>query len=196
MFDPDRYREACSELKLSEEKLQEMILMTEKTKRTVRRPVRVALIAAALAVALGITASAANSEALQSFFSTIRFSISDSGLGADRTYTVPETPEVGLETRDGRVILSLDGAETDITDALEADGSYVYEEQTDEGGYEVTVKDDLTWSVTSYSGDHDTVFTFSSAENSGEGGVSYYAEADGDGIDVPAVPGSAVVGAQ
>ena len=49
MFDPNAYRETCSELRLSEKKLQEVIHMTEQTShKTGRRPLRVGLIAAAL----------------------------------------------------------------------------------------------------------------------------------------------------
>lgn len=191
MFDPERYREECSELKLSGEKLQEMITMTEKTKRTVRRPMRVALIAAALVAALGITAGAASSDAVQDFFTTIRFSISDAALDGEGIYSVPEMPEVRVGTRGDRVILTLDGEETDITDTLDKDGSYVYEKETEAGGYEVTVKDDLTWSVTAYTADHETVVTFTSAEDSGEDGVSYSEAMDGDVAVTAAVPRSA-----
>lgn len=39
MFDPKLYHEACSEMHVSEEKLQEVIHMTEQNKkRAVRRP--------------------------------------------------------------------------------------------------------------------------------------------------------------
>ena len=41
-------------------------------------------------------------------------------------------PDVSVEERDGRTILTVDGAETDITDALSEDGRYVWED-TDNG---------------------------------------------------------------
>ena len=56
MFDPDLYRKTCSEgLKLSEETLEEMIFMTENKKRGLRRPLRIALTAAALAAVMCVT---------------------------------------------------------------------------------------------------------------------------------------------
>ena len=55
MYDLNAYRERCSELCLSEDKLQEVIAMTEQTKKnSVRRPLRVGLIAAALCAKEGI----------------------------------------------------------------------------------------------------------------------------------------------
>ena len=46
MFDPRSYREACDRMTLDAEKIEEMIAMTENTsKKTVRRPARVALLA-------------------------------------------------------------------------------------------------------------------------------------------------------
>ena len=41
-------------------------------------------------------------------------------------------PEVNLEEREGRVILIVDGEETDVTDALNEKGSYLWEYE-DEG---------------------------------------------------------------
>ena len=75
MFDPNAYRETCSELRLSEEKLQEVIHMTEQTSRkTGRRPLRVGLIAAALCALLAVSVSAANPQVLEGLVATIRSS--------------------------------------------------------------------------------------------------------------------------
>ena len=53
MFDLNAYRERCSELHLSGEKLQEVISMTEQAKKkSARRPLRVGLVAAALCALL------------------------------------------------------------------------------------------------------------------------------------------------
>ena len=66
MFDLNAYRERCSELHLSEEKLQEVISMTEQAKKkSARRPLRVGLVAAALCALLVISVSAANPEVLE-----------------------------------------------------------------------------------------------------------------------------------
>ena len=53
MFEPNQYRELCSELHVSEEKLEEVIQMTEQEKkRKFHRPMRLGLVAAAVAALL------------------------------------------------------------------------------------------------------------------------------------------------
>ena len=124
MFDPKLYHEACSEMHVSEEKLQEVIHMTEQNKkRAIRRPLRVGLAAAALCALTVVGASAANPEFLEGIVLSIRSAV----VVSDYRY-----PDVSVEERDGRTILTVDGAETDITDALSEDGRYVWED-TDNG---------------------------------------------------------------
>ena len=133
MFDPNAYREICSELRLSEEKLQEVIHMTEQTSRkTGRRPLRVGLIAAALCALLAVSVSAANPQVLEGLVATIRSSFT---VGEYREELVMEDgvqltalrlPEVTAEERDGRSVLTVDGLEMDITDAMARDGTYTW----------------------------------------------------------------------
>ncbi len=105
MFDQKSYCEACDRLTLSTEKTEEMIAMTENmNKKTVRRPVRVALVAAAVAAALGITASAAELPAVKEFFATIFVTVAVDGDAAGLNL-----PNVAMEERDGRSILIIDG---------------------------------------------------------------------------------------
>ena len=60
MLDMKGYQEACDRLTLDTETLEEMIEMVENQKKKIlHRPTRVALLAAAMVAALGITASAA-----------------------------------------------------------------------------------------------------------------------------------------
>lgn len=140
MFDHNAYRERCSELHISEEALQEVIEMAEqKQKKPVRRPLRVGLIAAAVTAALMVTVSAANPEALQGLLATIRTS---TAMGEYReeivmddtgeTVTALRLPDTAVGEKDGRIILTVDGEETDITDAMERDGSYLWTRE-DEG---------------------------------------------------------------
>ena len=111
MFDPRSYHEACDRMTLSAEKIEEMIAMTENTnKKTVRRPARVALLAAALVAALGITASAAELPAVQEFFATIMVTVTSDSVAAGL-----KMPDVAMEEREGRSILVVDGEETDVT---------------------------------------------------------------------------------
>ena len=140
MFDPRSYREACDRMTLDAEKIEEMIAMTENTsKKTVRRPARVALLAAAVVAALGITASAAELPAVQEFFATIFVTVASDGAGLN-------LPSVAVEEREGRSILLVDGEETDITDALAQEGGYLYEGD----GFEVAVNENGVAMVTAY----------------------------------------------
>ena len=65
MFDPKLYREACRELKVPEDKIEEVIAMTEHTNKKKRRPLRTVLIAAAAAAMMVVGVSAANPEMVE-----------------------------------------------------------------------------------------------------------------------------------
>ena len=152
MFDHNAYHERCSELHVSEEALQEVIEMAEqKQKKPVRRPLRVGLIAAVVTVALMVTVSAANPEALEWLSATIRSSASIGDYREEivmddtgETITALRLPDTAVEERDGRIILTVDGEETDITEAMERDGSYLWTRE-DEGAkvsVQVTLDED------------------------------------------------------
>ena len=137
MFDPKLYHEACSEMHVSEEKLQEVIHMTEQNKkRAVRRPLRVGLAAAALCALTVVGASAANPECLEEIVLSIRSAVVVSDYQEElimedgSQFTALYFPDVSVEERDGRTILIVNGAETDITDALSEDGRYVWRTPT------------------------------------------------------------------
>lgn len=152
MFDHNAYRERCSELHVSEEVLQEVIEMAEqKQKKPVRRPLRVGLIAAVVTVALMVTVSAANPEALGWLSATIRSSVSMGDYREEivmddtgETITALRLPDTAVEERDGRIILTVDGEETDITEAMEQDGSYLWtrEDEGAEVSVQVTLDED------------------------------------------------------
>ena len=117
MFEPNHYRELCSELHVSEEKLEEVIQMTEQEKkRKFHRPMRLGLVAAAVAAMLVVTVSAANSEAIMTYLTSLR----DAAVAG-------EAWAASLEERDGRTILIVDGVGTDVTQALTDQGEYLYE---------------------------------------------------------------------
>ena len=131
MFDPRLYREACGELRAPQEKVEEMIAMTEHSKRT-RRPFRTALIAAVAVAMMAVGVSAANPEVLESITMQIASVFYVGELRQDmttaegETVTTLEMPEARLEDRDGRAVLLVMGEEIDITDALEGEGQYTY----------------------------------------------------------------------
>ena len=173
MFDPRSYREACDRMTLDAEKIEEMIAMTENTsKKTVRRPARVALLAAAVVAALGITASAAELPAVQEFFATIFVTVASDGAGLN-------LPSVAVEEREGRSILLVDGEETDITDALAQEGGYLYEGD----GFEVAVNENGVAMVTAY-GDNGMSVSYSTEQENVQGGTVYNVTTAGDGQDL------------
>lgn len=146
MFDPDLYRKTCSEgLKLSGEKLEEMIVMTENKKRGLRRPVQIALTAAALAVVMCVTAAAANPEAVQQLWKS--FSISVTYEGTNTVVVQADMPEVSVERVGEHVMVFMDSVPTDITETLEQNGVYTQTFEIKTGSAELTVQSDLTWEL-------------------------------------------------
>lgn len=140
MFDPKLYREACRELRAPEDKIEEIIAMTEKTNKKRIRPLRTALIAAAAVAMMVVSVAAANPEGVQEFFYNIASIIRVDEYRRELTttdgekVTVFSIPEASVEARDGRAILVLDGKDAaDITDALKSEGRYTYEDTTAEG---------------------------------------------------------------
>ena len=90
MFEPNQYRELCSELHVSEEKLEEVIQMTEQEKkRKFHRPMRLGLVAAAVAAMLVVTVSAANSEAIMTYLTSLRDAAVAGEYGGGDGRTVP-----------------------------------------------------------------------------------------------------------
>lgn len=173
MFDPKLYREACDRMVLSAEKMEEMITMTENTsKKTIRHPSRVAMVAAALVAALGITASAAELPAVQEFFASVFVTVTV----ADGTFEGLSVPTMAVEKREGRTLLILDQEEIDVTDALAKDGEYLYEGK----GYEVRVDADGVAVLTAYDDGGGNILSFSVAPNAGDGPVTYNVMAEGD----------------
>lgn len=104
MFEPNQYRELCSELHVSEEKLEEVIQMTEQEKkRKFHRPMRLGLVAAAVAAMLVVTVSAANSEAIMTYLTSLRDAAVAGEAWADSPVNTEEgtgglcLPEASLE---------------------------------------------------------------------------------------------------
>lgn len=95
MFDPRRYQDACAQLGLGRDKLEEMIAMTEKQpRRRLAHPVRTALIAAACLLALSLTAFAASpagQEMIHTLYVTYRVVSLDPDAPQPTTGTVTVT---------------------------------------------------------------------------------------------------------
>ena len=168
MFDPDLYRKTCSEgMELPEETLEEMIFMTENKKRGLRKPLQIALTAAALAVVMCVTAAAANPEAVEKLWKSFTvsviyqdentkvveklwksFTVSIVHMDDDTMIVSADMPQIDVQRENDRVILTIDGEKTDITEALDRDGVCVQHFETEHGTAELTVQSDLTWGLT------------------------------------------------
>ncbi|MBC5722630.1 hypothetical protein H8S11_07375 [Flintibacter sp. NSJ-23] len=147
MFDPKVYRNACRELNASEEKIKEIIAMTEnKDRKNSRRTMRTILVACAAITMMVVGVGAANPEAAQEIFGQIVSVIKvdqyrqDMIMDTGEHITTLEVPQATVENRDGQAILVVNGEEVDITEELEADGSYVYDRTTFGTHLRVTVE--------------------------------------------------------
>ena len=175
MLDLDRYRKDCAQLSLGAEKLEEMIAMTENQKqKRLARPARAALVAAALAAALCLTAAAAEVPAVREFFASI-VTVTVTGT-EDGVFAGLAIPPVTVEEREGRMFLVVDGEETDVTDALETDGKYLYEGE----GFRVEVDEKGIATITATSSDGETVMSYTS-EPLQEGQAPVYTVTDDAG---------------
>lgn len=188
MFDPSLYREACRELRAPEEKIEEILTMTEHRKtRKYIRPVRTLLVAAAAVAMMAVGVSAANPEAVQGIFARIASVVRIDEFRQEMTttdgeqMTVLSVPKIDVEDQDGRAVLVIDGEQTDITDNLAREGSYTYEKTTREGTR-------LTVTVTG-SGAEDWTMEVSMYEN-GEKALSYRAASGENSVGI----GTAVEG--
>lgn len=155
MFDPNQYRTDCARLTLGAEKLEEIITMTENTKKKpMSRPMKAALIAAACVAALTVTAMA--TPAMQQLFTTytITFRSADSATA----YTLPT---LALEERDGRSILTVNDLETDVTDAFAKNGQY----EMNVDGANIVVKPDGWVTVTMDTGEDTGPITYTFSLN-------------------------------
>ena len=147
MFDPKLYREACRELTAPEDKIKEIIAMTEKTNKKKFRPLRTALICAAAMAMMVVGVAAANPEAVEEFFYNIVSIVRVDDYRQELTtadgekITLFSVPEAAVELRDGRAILTLDGEdEADITDVLANTGRYEYQKDCEGSRLIVTVE--------------------------------------------------------
>lgn len=148
MFDRRLYHEVCRELRAPEEKIEEILTMTKNNPTKKRhRPVRTMLVAAAAVAMMAVGVSAANPQAVQEMLVQIATVVRVDEFRQEMTttdgeqLTVLSLPEIRVENQDGRAVLVIDEEQTDITDALARDGSYVYEKATPEGTkLTVTVK--------------------------------------------------------
>ena len=127
MMDERLYRETFSRLRASDEAKKEVLVKMNETKKT-RRPLkalRAVALAAMLTLALAVTANAASNGAL---FENMRIIFQDGShivLENDAGERVEVTGVFAdAELRDGKLILTVDNAEFDITEDIAENGVY------------------------------------------------------------------------
>ena len=134
MIDKRMYRETFSQLRASDQAKQEVLQKMQEMKQRKRMPrvLRGAALAAAMMMALAVTAGAVNvamDGALFRQFTIVCWTSGDQYLARDDQGNAVSITLVDgdvVTEEDGRLILHVDGEDIDITDRLEADGVYTY----------------------------------------------------------------------
>ena len=133
MIDKNLYRETFSQLHASDQAKQEVFQKMQEMRHRKRMPrvLRGAAIAAAMMMALAVTAGAVNVATDGEFFRqfTIVWTSGNHYQAQDdqgNTVSITMSDEDLVTVEDGRLILHVDGEDIDITDQLESEGAYIY----------------------------------------------------------------------
>lgn len=133
MFNRRLYHETIRELHAPQDKVEEIIAMTEQTNPKKHfRSIRTVAVAAAAIAMLSIGVSAANLEGVQEFFyhisSVVKVDAFRTNISTQEgdQIAVLDLSQVFVEKRDSQVFLIAGEEELDITQALEQDGRYEY----------------------------------------------------------------------
>lgn len=170
MFDPNEYRNACAQLTLGQEKMEELIAMTEnKDKKRLNRPLKTVLIAAACVAALCVTAFAA--PAIHNFFTTTTLVISNEDGDVAQLLSAPE---MTLNTEDGKSILTIGEQTIDVTEAFQKDG---YFETTYEDAHIHVTKEGIATVTITAEGQKGSSYTYDLTAGSTDVGILYRSEA-------------------
>lgn len=128
MIDERLYRETFSRLRASDEAKKEVLMKMSEMREKKTRPLkalRVLALAAALTLALAVTANAASNGALFENLRVIWQNGSEIMLEDDQGNQVLVTGVyTDAEVRDGKLVLTVDGEEFDITKDIEETGTY------------------------------------------------------------------------
>ena len=187
MFNRKLYCDAMEELRAPQDKIEEVIAMTQ---NHAEKKVRIAAVAAAAAAMLTLGVSAANPEGvLQELWYQVSAVIrlddfrSEVTLTDGTGFSLLDVSQVAVETREDRVVLTAGSEEVDITEQLERDGRYVYEHSGEASELKVEVTgtpQDYEYQVTlGRAGDNGATFSFSG--DSRRGGAIEHLDA-GDAV--------------
>ena len=194
MIDPKLYCETFSRLHASEEAKKEVLQMKEKKRMRMPKILRGAAIAAAMTMALAVTAGAVNlatdGELFRQFtiiWSEDNHYVAQDDQGNQVDITLMDGDLVTEE--DGRLILHMNGENIDITEELEAEGVYAcaYDMEVvhEDGSRETrTVSIQVTgspenWTVTQDNGDGIAYETTGGTGEAAGAAVSVTEPADG-----------------
>ena len=138
MMDERLYRVTFSRLRASGEAKKEVLVkMNEMNKKTMRRPLkalRAVALAAMLTLALAVSANAASNGALFENLRIVWQNDSQIMLEDGQGNQVLVTGVFAdAELRDGKLMLTVDGTETDITEDIEEHGAYSTTVKTADG---------------------------------------------------------------
>lgn len=184
----DEYRKAMESLSFSADfaarttaLLQAQTRQQEKEKNVMfwRKGKKMSLALAAAVALLVVSVSAANLETLKEIVWEIRTVFFVSGETEDGSFAAIRVPEVALFDREDRVILSVEGEETDVTDALAEEQCYTLEQAEPDGRLVIEVTgtpEDCACTISGYrAGEEAPLFTVSRGKNdsSSDAEVSY-----------------------
>lgn len=184
----EAYRKAMDALPFSDDfAARTTAMLRDRVRQEKEEPMRfkksrkIAVLLAAAVAALAVSVSAANFDTLKEIIWEIQTVFFVSGETEDGSFAAIRVPEVALFDREDRVILSVEGEETDITDALAAERAYTLELAEEEGRLvmEVTgTPEDCQCAVSGYkTGEEAPLFTVTYQKNvpHSDGDVSYTA---------------------
>lgn len=181
--------------------LRQTVRETETEERTMkfRKPKKLAALIAAAVALLAVSVSAANLDTLRNIVLDLQTTFFVSGETEDGSFAAIRVPEVTLADRESRVILTVEGQETDVTDALAAEG-YFSLEQTEEDGrllVEVTgTPEDCACTLTGYREGLETplfTVTYGKNETVSDADISYSVAEDSIQIDGSTLTGQNTV---
>lgn len=157
-----------------------------------------ALIAAAVAL-LAVSVSAANPDALREIVWELQTTFFVSGETEDGSFAAIRVPEVTLTDREDRVILTVEGQETDVTDALAAEGCFRLEQAEADGSILIDIAgtpEDCVCTLTGCRQDQEAplfTVTFGKNETAADADISYAVAEESIRINGSAVTGRKTV---
>lgn len=173
----EKYREAMDSLSFSADfsartaaLLQTRVRQQEKEEvKMLKKSKKITVLLAAAVALLAMSVSAAHFGTLQEIVWELKTAFFVSGETEDGSFAAIRIPEVRLLEREDRVILNVEGEETDITDALETEQCYLVEQAEEDGRLVIEITgtpEDCVCTITGYqTGMEEALFTVTRGKN-------------------------------